>query len=58
MNDGDIKSENRKARLMLAVATIYAATPESLRNTQADIDLIVDRAFDLESRVTKRLEGQ
>jgi hypothetical protein len=58
VNDNDQKSENRKARLTLMVATMFSATPSNLRITQGDVNQIIDAAFDLEARVMKKLEAQ
>ena len=58
MNDHDHKLENRKNRLALMVATMFAATPQELRISQADVNGIVESAFMLERKVADRLKQE
>lgn len=45
----------RLARLTQSVSIIFSGVGDSMRNTQADINHILDVAFDLEHKVTERV---
>lgn len=51
-------NEARKARITNAAAIIFAAGGAEKWNTQADIDVLIGIAFDLEAKVAAKVDSQ
>lgn len=48
----------RANRITTAAAAIFAGTEQAARTTQADVDQLVDFAFQLEAKVSKRIAAE